>query len=297
MPTPWFNPIFAQIGPVQIHWYGLMYAVTFGLSYCYLHWSRHGKSLPLSRDQKDLMLAFVIAGVLVGGRLGYIIFYNLTYYLQNPLKILAVWEGGMSFHGGLIGAMVMLALFARRKDVRDLRMGLVPAAGGAGQDGVRFGTRFLMLSDVVTAFAPVGIFLVRIGNFINGELYGRVAHGSEAGGFLSAVCLRFPADPAYCRYPSQLFEAVLEGLVLFVVLWVIRMRGNRAGRKMMPGVVSSAFLIFYGLFRITAEFFREPDAQIGFLPGGVTEGQLLSGAMTAAGVVVWILLVKKPTKK
>lgn len=269
----WFNPVLVQIGPLQIHWYGVMYAVAFLLGYGYLRYSKHGKSLPLSTDQKDLFLACVIAGILIGGRVGYIIFYNLMYYVQNPLKILAVWEGGMSFHGGLLGAILAVTIFARRKDVRG-----VPGGGG----------RFLQLSDVVTAFAPVGIFLVRIGNFINGELYGRVA---TAGNF----CLRFPADPTNCRYPSQLFEAVLEGLVLFVVLWVIRLRGSRAGRELKPGVVSAAFLIFYGIFRIVCEFFREPDVQIGVLLGGVTEGQVLSGAMVVAGFVVWGVLKKSRT--
>jgi len=142
-------------------------------------------------------------------------------------------------------------------------------------------TKFLMLSDMVTAFAPVGIFLVRIGNFINGELYGRVAS--------VGLCLRFPAEPINWRYPSQLFEAVLEGLVLFVVLWVIR----KKYRHLKPGVLSGAFLIFYGLFRIICEFFREPDAQIGFLIGNATEGQILSALMMIAGAVVWFWVGKK----
>lgn len=253
----WFiNPVLAEIGPVKIHWYGVMYAVAFFLGYLYFHRSKHGKSLPLTSDQKDLFLAYVIGGILLGGRIGYILFYNLTYYLQNPLKMFAVWEGGMSFHGGLLGVGLAMFLFMKKHKVR-----------------------FLVLSDVVTAIAPLGLFFGRIGNFINGELYGRIAPPGH-------WCLYFPSDPANCRYPSPLFHALLEGFILFWVLFFIRRRTQR------EGVVTSAFLFFYGVFRIIEEFFREPDPQIGFLPGGITQGQLLSAGMIIASFFVWSIASK-----
>jgi len=254
----YFNPILAQIGPVAIHWYGVMYGVAFLLGYFYFHKSKYGKTLPLTSDQKDLFLAFVIGAVLLGGRIGYILFYNLPYYLANPLKVFAVWEGGMSFHGGLLAVAAVILWFSKKYKVELFR-----------------------LSDVVCAIAPLGIFFGRIGNFINGELYGRVASGA------SQICLYFPSDPTNCRYPSQLFEAVIEGLVLFTVLWLVRRKFTK------PGYVSCAFLFFYGIFRFVIEFFREPDPQIGFLPGGVTEGQLLCFGMILGSFIFLYFLNKR----
>ena len=255
----YFNPVLVQIGPLQIHWYGLMYALAFLIGYFWLQYSRLGKGLGLTSAQKDTFLLVVVAGVLVGGRLGYILFYNLPYYLGNPLKILAVWEGGMSFHGGFLGVGLAIWWFAKKYKVGLLKLG-----------------------DVVTGIAPIGLLLGRIGNFINGELYGRVA---------TSWCLYFPNDPNNCRYPSQLLEAFLEGLVLFVVLWVVRKYSKKAG------MTTAFFLLFYGLFRSFAEFFREPDVQIGFLPGGITEGQLLSFFMIVAGILLFFQLSKRARKK
>ena len=261
----YFHPILVQIGPIAIHWYGVMYALAFLLGYFYFHKSKQGKSLPLNPDQKDLFLASVILAILLGGRIGYILFYNLPYYLANPLKIFAVWEGGMSFHGGLLAVVVVMLWFSRKYKVRIFEM-----------------------SDVVCAIAPLGLFFGRIGNFINGELYGRVATGVSLFGarLLGAgqLCLYFPSDPSNCRYPSQLFEALFEGLILFVALWLIRKKFPK------PGYVTCAFLFFYGVFRFLIEFFREPDAQIGFLPGGITEGQLLCFAMIIGSFFVWLFL-------
>lgn len=251
----YFHPILAQIGPLQIHWYGVMYALAFILGYFYFHRSRHGKSLALTEDQKDLFLAYIICAVLIGGRLGYILFYNLPYYLQNPLKIFAVWEGGMSFHGGLLAVAAVIIWFGRKHKLQ-----------------------LFDLTDLVSAVAPLGLLFGRIGNFINGELYGRVA---------TQFCLYFPADPQNCRYPSQLFEAFFEGLVLFVILYFVRKKYPKAG------MTSAAFLFFYGIFRFGIEFFREPDSQIGFLPGGFTEGQLLCFMMILMGVLLWCFLLRK----
>ncbi len=248
---PWyFNPIMFEIGPVKAHWYGFMYALSFLIGYLYLLYSKKGKLL--QEKLKDSFVIYVILGIVLGGRIGYVLFYNLAYYISNPLKIIAVWEGGMSFHGGLIGAAIALLIFAKKHKVK-----------------------FFVLGDIVTGIASVGLFFAKIGNFINAELYGRIAQ---------SFCIHFPTDPDNCRYPSQLLEALLEGIVLFLILYFI-------GRKTeKTGVVSAYFLIFYGIFRIIAEFFRQPDAQIGFFFGFVTEGQLLSSLMLIAGIyLLWHL--------
>jgi phosphatidylglycerol:prolipoprotein diacylglycerol transferase len=246
MTSSWiFDPVLVNMGPLAVRWYGVMYALSFVLGYVWFRYSKFGKSLGLPNDQKDTLLIAMILGILLGGRFGYILFYNLSYYLANPLKILAVWEGGMSFHGGVLGVFAALTWSCKKYKVP-----------------------FLKLSDLITSIAPLGIFLVRIGNFINGELYGRVA---------TNFCLYFPADPTNCRYPSQLFQAFLEGMLLFLLLILIRKFTSKTG------ATTAFFLLFYGIFRIIAEFFREPDAQIGFLWGGITEGQLLSLFMVVAG--------------
>lgn len=248
--TEWyFNPIMFEIGPIKAHWYGFMYAVSFVIGYLYLHYSKPGKELKLTSSQKDALAVTVILGVILGGRIGYMLFYNFNYYLTHPAKIIAVWEGGMSFHGGLIGVALALSWFIHKYKVSYLKIG-----------------------DVITLIAPVGLFLAKIGNFINAELYGRIA---------TQFCLYFPTDRQNCRYPSQLLEAFLEGVVLFFVLAII------ARQTKKTGVVTSAFLVLYGIFRIIAEFFREPDAHIGFLFGAITEGQLLSSLMIIGGAIVW----------
>lgn len=209
----------------------------------------------LSDKEKDNLLVVIILGVILGGRLGYILFYNLEFYFQHPEKIFAVWEGGMSFHGGLVGVGIGVLLFAAKKKVEILK-----------------------ITDVITSFAPLGVMLVRIANFINAELYGRVA---------DSFCINFPSDPANCRYPSQLIQAFLEGFILLVILqWVAR-------KNPKPGIVSAIFLILYAIFRIVAEQFREPDPQIGFLWGGVTQGQLLSFFMILGGAIMLFKLRKK----
>jgi len=255
---PWyFNPIMFEIGPFKAHWYGFMYAISFLIGYLYLLFSKRGRQL--DEKQKDSFVIYIILGVILGGRIGYILFYNLPYYLANPVKLIAVWEGGMSFHGGLIGSGLAIMLFAKKYKIP-----------------------FLKLSDIVVSIAPVGLFFAKLGNFINGELYGRIA---------TSYCLHFPSDPGNCRYPSQLLEAFLEGIVLFIVLYII------GGKTKKPGIVSAAFLVFYGIFRIFIEFFREPDPQIGFLFGVITEGQLLSALMLLSGIFLYYALRKGKTRK
>ena len=252
----YFNPVMFEIGPVKAHWYGFMYAISFLLGYMYLLFSKKGKKI--DHKLKDPLIIYVILGIVLGGRIGYVLLYNLSYFFSNPFKIIAVWEGGMSFHGGLLGTIAALAVFAKKYRVN-----------------------FLELGDIVTGFAPVGLFFAKIGNFINGELYGRIAQN---------FCLRFPSDPGACRYPSQLLEAFLEGIMLFMLLKLVECRTKKTG------YVSAWFLVLYGIFRIFAEFFREPDAHIGFLFGAVTEGQLLSGLMVISGLVLMIFLHKKKQK-
>ncbi|MFA5829975.1 MAG: prolipoprotein diacylglyceryl transferase [Candidatus Gracilibacteria bacterium] len=259
---PWyFNPILFNIGPLAVHWYGLMYSLGFLIGYFWLHNSKIAKKMNLSETQIDNMLIVIILGVLLGGRLGYILFYNLPYYFQNPLKILAVWEGGMSFHGGLLGVCLGLWIMSKKYKVKLLGM-----------------------SDAVTAIAPIGLLLGRLGNFINGELYGRIA-GSSA--LAQKICLHFPNDPGNCRYPSQLFESFFEGLVLFMIVYFVSKKTKRTG------VVTGIFLIFYGIFRFAIEFTREPDVQIGYILKYFTEGQILSLAMVVAGALLLFMLKKK----
>jgi len=234
-----------------------MYALSFTLGYLYLHYSKPGKRMGLSIKDKDNLVAATIAGVILGGRLGYILFYNLGFYLSNPLKIFAVWEGGMSFHGGLLGVTIALLIFIHKKKLNLWR-----------------------ISDAITGFVPLGVMFVRIGNFINGELYGRIA---------DKFCINFPTDPLNCRYPSQLLQALLEGLILFLILQFVAYRNPK------HGTVSGLFLLLYGLFRIIAEFFREPDPQIGFLWGVITQGQLLSTFMIIGGII--LLLATRTWKK
>lgn len=254
-----FSPILFQIGPLTIRWYGIMYAIAFILGYLWFSYSKAGKSTKLTKEQKDVLLISVILGILLGGRIGYVLFYNLPYYLSEPLKTFAVWEGGMSLHGGVLGVLVALLWFRKKYKVP-----------------------FLELSDLITGIAPLGLFFGRLGNFINAELYGRIA---------TKYCIYFPTDPENCRYPSQLLQAFLEGLVLFILLWLVRRFTDK------KGAVTSMFLIFYGIFRIIAEFFREPDVQIGYLWGGMTEGQLLSSLMILAGVIVgWMVFFNEKLK-
>jgi phosphatidylglycerol---prolipoprotein diacylglyceryl transferase len=253
----YFNPVMFEIGPIQAHWYGFMYAISFIIGYLYLLYSERGKKL--SVKERDEFVVFIILGIILGGRIGYILMYNLQYYFLNPAKIIAVWEGGMSFHGGLMGAALAIALFCRRHK-----------------------RTFLELGDIVVSIAPVGLFFAKIGNFINAELYGKIA---------SSLCINFPTDPANCRYPSQLLEALLEGIVLFILMTVM---GKKTKKR---GILSAGFLIFYGVFRIIAEFFREPDTHIGYLLGVITEGQLLSFLMMLTGGILMYKLYYAPKKK
>ena len=241
---------FFGIGPLPVRWYGLMYLAGF-LAAWWLGMRRIGKGLaPVTRQQFDDMLFLAVVGVILGGRLGYILFYKPAEYLAHPLKIFAVWEGGMSFHGGLLGVMLAMAFVARRNNIAYLR-----------------------LMDFVAPLCPLGLAAGRMGNFINGELWGRVTDVSWG------MVFRGAGDAP--RHPSQLYEFALEGVALFVLLWWFSSKPRPVGQ------VSGLFLLGYGAFRFIAEFGREPDSFLGFLALGMTMGQWLCLPMIAGGL--WLL--------
>lgn len=248
-----FDPVAFSIGSVQVHWYGLMYLVGFLGGY----WLGVYRATPTSgwdKGQVSDLLFYIAVGVILGGRLGYILFYKTSYYLAHPLEIFFVWQGGMSFHGGLLGVLLALLLFANKS-----------------------GKTFLQVTDFVAPLTPLGLGAGRIGNFINQELWGR-----ETDLWWAMVFPR--TDPTLTpRHPSMLYEAALEGLVLFIILWWFSSRPRRVG------AVSGMFLLCYGLFRFVVEFVREPDEHLGYLAWDwVTMGQILSLPMIACGL--WMLL-------
>lgn len=252
---PHINPVAFRIGPLSVRWYGVMYLLGFVAAYFVIRRLARERGLSLNAETLSDLLFYCVLGVILGGRLGYVLFYNLPFYWAHPLQIFAVWEGGMSFHGGLLGVIIASILFCHRRGLPILKTG-----------------------DVLVAAAPIGLGLGRIGNFINGELWGRVT--TVPWGMV------FPNAGPLPRHPSQLYEAFLEGLVLFLILWFL----NR--HKARVGVPFFSFFLFYGLFRFTVEFFRQPDIQLGFLWGGwVTMGQILSVPMILIGVagLIWRL--------
>ncbi len=275
LPFPAVDPVAIAIGPLAIRWYALAYIVGLigGWFYARRLASREalwtGLKRPSAADVDDLIV-FVALGVVLGGRLGYVLFYNLESYLSNPSEILAVWRGGMSFHGGFLGAVLAIVLFARGRGLHPLAM--------------------LDMAAVVT---PIGLFFGRIANFINGELWGRPAPDLP-------FAVVFPHGGPVPRHPSQLYEAFGEGLVLFVVLALAVRRFGFC----RPGLLGGLFVLGYALVRIICEFFREPDPQLGFLfgasvdalRGGVTMGMLLSLPMAAVGALVIGLALKGATR-
>ena len=254
---PQFDPIALQLGPMAIRWYGLMYLVGFGLiwavgRYRMRHGSASGASASGWQPQHlDDVLFFGILGAILGGRLGYVLFYKLGDYLSVPWKVFYVWEGGMSFHGGLIGVIVALALFARRHR-----------------------QPWLGVTDFIAPLVPLALGAGRIGNFINAELWGRPADVSWA--------MVFPRVDSAPRHPSQLYEFALEGVVLFVLLWIYSMKPRPRG------AVSGLFLIGYGVFRFGVEYTREPDSYLGLLALGLSMGQWLSVPMVLIGIVLLV---------
>ncbi|MCP4177791.1 MAG: prolipoprotein diacylglyceryl transferase [bacterium] len=247
---PDINPVILKIGPLKIHWYGVMYLVGFVSAWILAVWrSKKSKGIWTSEQISDLIF-YSIIGVLLGGRLGYIVFYNLSFYLMHPLDMFKVWDGGMSFHGGLIGVMIAFYIFGRKT-----------------------GKGFFQVGDFIAPMVPIGLGAGRIGNFINGELWGKVSNLPWA--------MVFPKDPSQLpRQPSELYEFFLEGIVMFIILWIYSMK---AKPRM---AVSGLFLLLYGCFRFIVEFVRLPDPQLGYLAWGwLTMGQLLSIPMIVFGII------------
>jgi phosphatidylglycerol---prolipoprotein diacylglyceryl transferase len=255
IPFPAVDPGLVQVGPFAIRWYALAYIAGIVLGWQLVRRLVRRPGWGLAPETVDDLLFHVTLGVILGGRLGYVLFYQPLHYLADPLDVLAVWRGGMSFHGGLLGVLLATLLFARSRRLP-----------------------YLELTDALAVATPIGLFFGRIANFINAELWGRPADVPWA--------VVFPTAGAEPRHPSQLYEAGLEGLLLFgVMLWF----AARPYRPEAQGTLSGVFLIGYALSRILAEFFREPDAHIGFLAGGVTMGQLLSLPMLALGIALVLL--------
>ena len=266
IPFPAIDPILISIGPFSVRWYALAYIVGIIAGWFYARaiiaserlW---GGPAPFTVTDFDDFVIWITLGIILGGRIGYVLFYNLAHFAADPIEILELWNGGMSFHGGVIGCTVAIVLFALRRRIPMLSLG-----------------------DVTATVAPIGLFLGRLANFINGELWGRPTDVPWA--------MVFPHGGPLPRHPSQLYEATLEGIVLFIVLGLF----VRFGALKRPGVVTSVFAIGYGAARITCEFFREPDAQLGFLWGGLTMGMLLCIPLILAGLALLVVVLRRPAK-
>lgn len=251
------DPVLFDLGFVAIRWYSLAYIFGIIIGWWY------GKKIIIQKFQKDGqgfdtnlfddLITFVIIAIILGGRVGYVVFYNFNYFLSNPLEILKIWEGGMSFHGALIGIIIATYLFSVKKKIQSL-----------------------IFLDVIACVAPIGIFFGRIANFINGELVGKITNVPWS--------VVFPSIDAMTRHPSQLYEAFLEGIILFAIIYIINNKKNY-----IVGNCSFCFLIFYGIFRVIGEFFREPDIQIGYIFNFLSMGTILSLIMILAGIIMFLL--------
>lgn len=253
---PNIDPVLIDLGPIQVRWYGLMYVLGFTACYYLVQKQiRDFRHQELESRFENLNLVLILS-VIVGGRLGYVLFYNLPYYLAHPLEIPATWMGGMSFHGACIGCLVGGYLYCRKNSLD-----------------------FWKCADIYVVTVPIGLGLGRMGNFINGELYGRISSVPWA--------MVFPGGGPLPRHPSQFYEMLLEGVLLFGILWTLRRRPWQHRPLWPHGSMLALFLIGYGSFRIFVELFREPDQQLGFVFEVVTRGQLLSGVMLLGGILLW----------
>ena len=261
---PAFDPVLVTIGPFAIRWYALAYIFGILLGWLYaralIRTKRHwGGPAPMTVIDFDDFVLWVTLGIILGGRLGYVLFYNPAHFLAHPAEIAEVWKGGMSFHGGFAGCVAAVVLFAWRRRISILSLG-----------------------DITCAVAPIGLLLGRLANFINGELWGRTTD--------VAWGMAFPGGGSLPRHPSQLYEAALEGMVLLVVLALL----IRSGMLKRPGAIIGLFAVCYGIARIICEFFREPDPQLGFLWGGLTMGMLLSVPLMLVGLGFIAVALKRP---
>ncbi len=252
---PNINPTILKIGSFEIRWYGVFYIVGFIIAYVFIRRHYSIKNVKLKKEEYETLLFNLMLGVIIGGRLGYVLFYNFSYYLQNPLHIFTVWQGGMSFHGGAIGVIVSGLIFSKKHN-----------------------RNFYVLADPVMPLVSIGLFFGRMGNFINAELYGKPT--SVPWGMI------FPNSDGKPRHPSQIYEALLEGILLFIIT-------NFMFRKIKnPGIVFWSWIGLYGLFRFLVEFVREPDAHLGYIWGFMTTGQVLSSFMIASSLVAIALLIR-----
>ncbi|GAB4355089.1 MAG: prolipoprotein diacylglyceryl transferase [Methylohalobius crimeensis] len=257
LPYPHIDPVAIQIGPLKVHWYGLMYVIGFLGAWFLARWraQRHD----WQNEAIDDLIFYGALGVVLGGRIGYMLFYNFPVLLQDPWSFFRVWEGGMSFHGGLLGVLAAMGWFAHKHR-----------------------RSFFEVTDFLAPLVPVGLFFGRLGNFINGELWGKVTDLPWG--------MVFPTGGPLPRHPSQLYEAILEGLVLFTVLWIY------SAKPRPKMAVSGLFLLLYGAFRFLVEFIREPDAHIGYLAfGWLTMGQLLSTPMILTGLLLLAFAYRRPS--
>lgn len=250
---PFIDPVLVRLGPLEIRWYGVMYLLGFVAGYYIIRAELKRKHGPVPAENADDFLFYLVIGLLLGGRIGYVLFYNLPAYISAPWEILYVWHGGMSFHGGLLGMILAGVVFSRTRNAN-----------------------FWSLADIGALASPIGLMLGRIGNFINCELFGRVTDLPWG--------IIFPDGGNLPRHPSQLYEAFFEGPVLFLILWMLRVRTT------VHGQVLAAFLAGYWLVRFLIEFLREPDIQLGYLFFGLTMGQLLCIGMMIAGAALFLYL-------
>ena len=256
-----FDPVLIDLGFLQIKWYSISYVLGIVLGWIYavkIITQNKYNYKSITRSQLDDLIIYLIIGIIIGGRLGYVIFYNLKYYIQNLFEIFMIWQGGMSFHGGLVGVMFAIFIFSKNKN-----------------------TDFFKYSDIVACVAPIGLLLGRLANFINGELFGKISTLPWA--------VIFPNGGNFPRHPSQLYEAVLEGIILFILLNFLAFKKNLI---IKTGYISSFFLILYSIFRIFSEYFREPDQHIGYFFNYFSMGTLLS-ILTLIGGFLIIFFIKK----
>ncbi|WHQ46409.1 MAG: prolipoprotein diacylglyceryl transferase [Candidatus Midichloria sp.] len=254
--------IFHIYGPIAVRWYGMAYTLGIIISAWYIKYLNYKSShLPLKGKVVEDMLSYAAAGIIIGGRLGYVLFYNISYYILHPIEIIKIWQGGMSFHGGLIGLVIGIYFLCKKYQLN-----------------------FLALTDLIACAAPIGLFFGRIANFINGELIGRKTE--------MAWGIIFPNSDGKIRHPSQLYEAFLEGFMLFFIMFFLRKSTQVVKNR---GILSALFLILYGVFRSIVEFFREPDYHIGFIAKYFTTGQILCIPFILVGVLLIYRLKERQT--
>ncbi|MBK2124673.1 prolipoprotein diacylglyceryl transferase [Fangia hongkongensis] len=257
---PEINPVAFSIGPIKVHWYGIMYLIGFAGAWILSLYRCKNTYSPIKKEQVSDMIFYAALGVILGGRIGYMLFYDFSNFVSHPWVIFQVWDGGMSFHGGLIGVVLAIGLFCRKNKCN-----------------------VFDILDFIAPMVPIGLGAGRLGNFINDELWGRVTD--------SPFGMIFPTGGPLPRYPSQLLELILEGIVLFLILWIL-------SRKQRPRLfISAHFLLWYGLFRFIAEFFRQPDPQMGYLLfNWMTMGQVLSLPMIIGGLLVLLYVSSQSTQ-